>query len=199
MGSVPFLLRARPQKRPTSERESASTIRNYNWIVLTLFCVSSFSPYNVIVYWHKDDTSFELLWFTLWLCHHILNLVENSQYSNPRKIVHSNSIGSPSIRSKSLRLRVSKNHLILLSQTLTGSSRIPPRHCTQTEETQVWAVANLTALSVNRVVSLHKGCCQSIVVNRVISVWAVINFSVTWSTCFKDFKGWFLVDRNFSV
>ena len=54
-------------------------------------------------------------------------------------------------------------------------------------------VANWSALSVSRVVSLHMRCCQSIVVSPVISVWSVI------INCLKDFLGWFSVDRRFSV
>ena len=61
-----------------------------------------------------------------------------------------------------------------------------------------FAVANWTALSVSRAVSLHMGCCQSIVVNPVISAWSVINLSVTWNNCLKNLLDWFLVDRKFS-
>ena len=48
------------------------------WIRNTQLLVSFFSPYNVVTQWHEDDPSFDLLWFTLWFSHHILNLVENS-------------------------------------------------------------------------------------------------------------------------
>ena len=119
----------------TSSRESSSTLSNSVSIRNTMFFVSSFSPIHVIVHWHEDDHSFELLWFTLWFSHHLMNLVENSNVVNPWKFCHSNSVGSPSVRSKSLRQRVSKNHLILFSQALTGSVLIPPRQSTESEKT----------------------------------------------------------------
>ena len=97
-------------------------------------------------------------WSFLWVA--LVHTLIHS--SSPGKIFHSNSIGSPSIRSKSLRWRVSKNQLILVSHALTGSVLIPPWHSTESEETLVLAVANWTALSVSRVVSLHVRCRQSI-------------------------------------
>ena len=65
----------------------------------TIFPISSFCPINRIVHRHEDDPSFELLWFTLWISHHLLNLVENSQCCESWEIFHSNFIGSPLIRS----------------------------------------------------------------------------------------------------
>ena len=81
MSSVPFLLRSRPWKWPMSSRQSSSILCNFESIRNTIFFISSFSPITVIVHWHEDDPSFELLWFTLWFSHHLLNLVENSHCS----------------------------------------------------------------------------------------------------------------------
>ena len=50
MGSVPFFLRSRRQKRPMSSRESPSMLSNSESIRNTIFCVPSFSPINVIVH-----------------------------------------------------------------------------------------------------------------------------------------------------
>ena len=79
MDSVPFLLGSRPWKRPMSSRESSSILSNSESIRNTIFFVSSLSPINVIVHRHEDDPSFEVLWVTLRLSHHLLNLVEDSQ------------------------------------------------------------------------------------------------------------------------
>ena len=103
MGSIQFLLGSWSQKWPTSWRELASIICNFDRIRSAIVFVSSFSPYNVVVRWHEDDPTFELLKFTLWFRHHLLNLVEKTQCSEFWEIVHSNSICSPSMRSKSLR------------------------------------------------------------------------------------------------
>ena len=54
------------------------------------------------------------------------------------------------------------------------------------------------ALSHSTVVDLHVGFSRSTVVRRLISVWSLINFSVTWSNCFTDIRSWFLVNRRFS-
>ena len=94
---------------------------------------------------------------------------------------------------------VSKKHSILLSHASTGSVLIPPRPSTESEKAWVSAVANWTALSVSRVVSLHIGCRQSLVVIPIISVWSVISFRVTWNNCLNGFLGSFSVDLNFSV
>ena len=61
-----------------------------------------------------------------------------------------------------------------------------PRHTTESEKTQVFAVISPPELlSINRSIT-------------VISVWSVINFRVTWNNCLNDFLDWFLVERKVS-
>ena len=77
------------------------TILSYSRV---LVFISSFCLINVIVHRHEDDPSFELLWFTLWFSHHPFeSRREFPMWSILGHFFHSNSIGSPSIRSKSLR------------------------------------------------------------------------------------------------
>ena len=59
IGSAPVLLWSRSEKWPTFQQESASTVRYCHRIRNTFFCVSSFSPYNVVVHWHEDDPTFK--------------------------------------------------------------------------------------------------------------------------------------------
>ena len=114
MGSVSF---SDPGLRESSSilsnSESSRKTIFYMKIILPLNCSGShFDP--AIIFWISARFPYRL--------HNV---------ANPGKFFHSNSIDSPSIRSKSLRQRVSKNHLILLSHALPGSSLIPPRHSTE--------------------------------------------------------------------
>ena len=84
-----------------SSRESSSMLSNSVSIRNTFFFVSSFSPIVVVAHRHEDDPSFELLWFTLWFSHHLLNLVENSQWSE--------SLGNFSTRTPSAPRRSDQN------------------------------------------------------------------------------------------
>ena len=79
-------LTTKSQKWPTSVRELLGICRNSHGIRHTIFMVSLCSPNYVIAHWRED-----------------LNLVENSQRSESWENFQSSSIGSPSIRSKSLR------------------------------------------------------------------------------------------------
>ena len=55
---VPFLFWSRSQEWPTTARKPVSTLRNFNRILNTFFCVSVFSPYNVIkIHWDEDDSA----------------------------------------------------------------------------------------------------------------------------------------------
>ena len=59
-----------PKKdQPTTAKKSASVPRNCDRILHTSFCVSFFTPYNVVVHWHGDDPVVELLRFTLYIFH----------------------------------------------------------------------------------------------------------------------------------
>ena len=114
-----------------------------------------------------------------WILSSIHNVV------NPGNFVHSISTGSP----------VDPIRTTCFPKPCNLAFRCLHWFITAASQTQHWvrkdvclAVANWTALSVNRVVTLHIGCCQSIVVSPVISVWSVINLSVTWKNCYKEFK-----------
>ena len=103
MGSVPFLLETSHQKRPMSLREFSIILSNSESIRNAIFFISSFCPINVNVHWHEDDPSlncsgshFDSV-IIFWISSRNVNVV------NPWTFFHSNSIGSPSIRSKSLR------------------------------------------------------------------------------------------------
>ena len=151
--SVPFLLRSTPWKWPMSSHEFSSIFSNSVSIRNTIFIVSSFFPINVIV-------DMKMILPCKCLGSHINSVIifwissRTPNVVNPEKFFHSNSIGSPSIRSNTLKERDSTKHLIFLSQALTGSGLMRPRHSTESEKTQVSAVAHWTALSVSRVVSL---------------------------------------------
>ena len=86
---------------------------------------------------------------------------------NPGNIFHSNSIGSPSIRFRSLRLRFSKCHLILFFQASTGWSLILPRQSTESATTQVLAFVIPIALSHGRVRLCEKAPDTSCPVSEV--------------------------------
>ena len=102
MNSVPFLFRSRPKKRPMSVRESSCKFCYGFGIRSTQFFVSFFFTHIVVVHWHEDDSSLQLLRFTLSFSHHVLDLGENLQCSESWEIsFNSISIGSPSIRSSS--------------------------------------------------------------------------------------------------
>ena len=65
VSAVPLLFWSRPRKRPMSLRNFSSIICNHKRIRNTGFSVSFFSPYNVVMHWHEDNSSLELLRFTL--------------------------------------------------------------------------------------------------------------------------------------
>ena len=85
VSSVPFLLWSRPKKRPMSLRECSSIFCTDERIRNTNFSVSFFSPYNVVKHWHEDNKSLEMLRFTPYFTHHILNLSEDPQWSESRE------------------------------------------------------------------------------------------------------------------
>ena len=59
VSSVPFLFWSRPQERPMTAREFASIVHNCLQIIFTSFCISFFSPCNVVVHW-------QWRWSCLW-------------------------------------------------------------------------------------------------------------------------------------
>ena len=81
-----FLLASKPQKWPTSWRELFGICCNILAICQTILMISKCSPDNVTAHWQEDDLFFELLRFTLWLCHHLLNLGD-SQISKSLEIL----------------------------------------------------------------------------------------------------------------
>ena len=87
-----------------SVRESFCIFCHEEGIRITQFFVSFCSPNNVVVNWHEDDPSCELFTITFYFNHHVLDLLEDLQCG---KFVHSNSIGSPSIRSNSRHWSIS--------------------------------------------------------------------------------------------
>ena len=128
-----------------------------------------------------------------WISARIPNVV------NPGKIFHSNSIGSPSIRSNSLKWRDSMNHLILF---LPGSDGI----WTDSSQTQHWIGKDtgFCCRELNCLVS-KQGCPLPHLLLPIdhgkysyflSDPWSVSQLLET--TCFNDFVGWFLVQRKFS-
>ena len=122
-------------KWPMSSHESSSTLSNSVSIRNTIFFVSSFSPISVIVHWHEDDPSLEVLRFTLWFSRHLLNLLENSQCCESWEIFQLEFHQFPVDPIQFSNSRDSMNHLILLSHALTGSRLMPPRHSGKSEKT----------------------------------------------------------------
>ena len=134
MDSVPFLFWSKPEKRPTSWRESSSRIRNIK--KSQYICSVSLFSYSMSLYidlktilpwkcsgWHCISV------IIFWISARIPNVV------NPVEIFHSNSIGSTSIRFHSLNWCDSMNKLILSFHALTGSELMPPSHSTESEKT----------------------------------------------------------------
>ena len=101
--------------RPTSLRESLNILSKFESIRNTIFLfprfVQSMSLYidvkMILPLMNCSGTH-----SSFWMSPRIPNVV------NPGKTFHSNSVGSPSIRPKSLRWRVSEKHFILLSSML---------------------------------------------------------------------------------
>ena len=196
--SVPFLFWSRLKKWPMSLREFSTIISNIQRIQNTMFSVTLFShsrslctDMKIIFPW-KCSSSHFISVIIFWISVRIPNVV------NPRKIFHSNSIGSPSIRPNSPNWRDSMNQLIFSFLALTGSVLMPARHSTESDKTKVFAVANWTALSVSKVVLCHVSCCQLSTWKPVISFWSVISFPDTWNNCFNDRMDCFLVERGSS-
>ena len=57
MSSVTFIFRSKPKKRTISVRESSCIFCNNLGIRNTQICVSLYSPYNVVVHGHEDDSN----------------------------------------------------------------------------------------------------------------------------------------------
>ena len=92
VSSVPFLLWSRPRKWPMSVRESSCTFCYDFGIRNTPQTKSLYIDMIRLGNWLR---------FTPCLSHRVLDLGENLQCSESLEIFHSNSIGSPSIRSNS--------------------------------------------------------------------------------------------------
>ena len=99
---------------------------------------------------------------------------------NPGRIFHSNSIG---FRFSSLKKLVSEYHLILFSQDWSGSSPILSRHNTESEKTYPLANAYWWARLCNTLVDIHLKSWESIRFIQVVSVWPLINFSISPKSC----------------
>ena len=82
---------------------------------------------------------------------------------SPLNMFHSNSVGSPSIRSSSPYWGVSVNHSIFFFHAPMDSGYwcILPRHNTESGNTKTFAVDNWTALSVNKVVLCQEYVCTN--------------------------------------
>ena len=154
----------------------------------------NFSPYSVVVHWHEDDSSCKLLRFTLYNVIIFWILVRICNDVNPGNIFHSNSIGSPSIRSNSRYWDGFINHSIFSFHALTGVLGILPKQNTESENTYTFAVDNWTARSFNKVVLFQDLSCQLITDIPWISVCSQTNFLVRSNHCFIVPCGWFLVE-----
>ena len=141
MSSVPFLLGV--QALDTNHcprvnvRAYSITLRTF---AIQILFVSSSSPINVIVHWHEDDPSFELLWFTLW---HSMNLVEKSQCSESWVFFPLELNRLPVDSIQIFEMTCFPNHLTLLSHALTGSVLIPTKHSTESEKDAGFASCKL--------------------------------------------------------
>ena len=91
-----------------------------------------------------------------WISARICNAV------SPGKVVHSNFIGSPSIRSDSRHWDEFMNESIFSVHCLYGIFTDFLMHNTESENTKAFAVDSWTARSVNRVVLFQELCCQLI-------------------------------------
>ena len=122
---------------------------------LALFCVSSFSPYNVVVHQHEYDPIFELLRFTLQFCHKFLNLFEDAPRSASWKYVPLEfrrlSIDSIQI----LEIAILQIPSTFFFQASTGWSLVLPRQSSESANTQVWAFVISKALSHSKLVDLR--------------------------------------------
>ena len=58
--------------------ESASVLPNFNSILITFFCLVVCSQHNFIEHGHEDDSTVEVLRFTLYKFHEFLNLFEDA-------------------------------------------------------------------------------------------------------------------------
>ena len=73
------------------------------------------SPRDVVEHRHEDNPSCEILWFPLNFDSNSWTLLQSCNVVNPKKIFHSNSIGSPSILSRVLYPGELLNHVNLSS------------------------------------------------------------------------------------
>ena len=67
---------------PKNDQRPQGNLRAYFETFIEFWMQSSvfpFSPYNVIKHWHEDDSTIEVLRFTLFSFHKILNLFEDAQ------------------------------------------------------------------------------------------------------------------------
>ena len=139
VSSVIFLFWSRPRKGPMPLCEFASIIRNIKRIRNTIFSIA-LSSLSMSFY-------IDMKMILLWQCSgsHLMSVIiisaSISNVVNPKKIFHSNSVDS----TISLYGRDSINQLTFSFHALTGSWLMPPIHSTESEETEVFAVANWTA------------------------------------------------------
>ena len=93
---------------------------------------------------------------------------------------------APSIRSNSRYWGVSVNHSIFFfhASMASGCWCILPRHSTESQKTETFAVDSRTALSLNEVVLCHGCVYQPFRLLSDISLWSVINFCDTPINCF---------------
>ena len=101
----------------------------------TQFFVSFFSPYNVVVDPHEDDSSWELLKFTLFLCHHVPDPSENLQCSESWEICPPELHRLPVDSIQFSTLRWIHKPIDFLLPCAYGISLIPPMHKTESENT----------------------------------------------------------------
>ena len=62
----------------TTAMESASILPNFDCILITFFCIVVYSPHNFIEHGHEDDSTVEVLRFTLCTFHEFRNLFEDA-------------------------------------------------------------------------------------------------------------------------
>ena len=99
---VPFSFWSWSEKWPMTWRELLCIFSHMGGIGETYLFVLQISPCGVVVHRHEDDSALELLCVTSQGFHKVLISWRICTVVNPGKIIHSNSIGSPSIPSDSL-------------------------------------------------------------------------------------------------
>ena len=152
-----------------------TTIRNCNRIRLTILRVSSFTPISVVVHWLEDDLSVGLSNFF------------DSHWELPMKWI----LGILSTR---IPLALHQFHSDLwdsdFPSTIWFCSSMLRLVGQSTESAKTWVLAFVISIALSH---------SRVVVRPPISVWSMINFSVTCNNRFTDFRSWFLVNRRFSI